>query len=700
MNSFKLFRRGIAASLWLVIVCYAGLAAAQENENAGDDSVQLPEILIFGAARDDRALLDTPNAADVVGEDQLRRRQPSTYQELLGDVPGLTIEGGPRGVSQEINIRGFQDEQVVLRLDGGRQNFNLAHRGRFFTDPMILKQVEVLRGGASTLFGSGALGGVVFVDTKDASDVIEPGRTTGGEVKLGYNSNGNEWNYGATGAMQAGAFDGLFFVSGRDRGDDLEDGSGADIIDSEIDSQNYLLKFGLEPTDDLRLETSYQRYEDEGVTPPNTNAQGSATTSVDRDLTHEAFRAGLDWNPEGNRAVNLSGLFFYNKTDVREDRIFDGRLDTSEFETFGFELTNRSELDMERPVTLSYGVEYHEDQQIGRRDGAPRAQTPDATQEFYAAFAQAEVEVTPALTVTGGLRFDAFETRPEGAFDTRSDEELSPRLGLSWRPSEATQVYASVSRSFRAPSITELFPQGVHFIAGPGFPVGPPGSPVFTGVNEFRPNPDLAPETADQIEIGARHRMTGVFTTGDRLDLSGNIYYAQVDDFIDTVVTFIDFDTFDPMSNTLSGTTSSRNVDATLYGLEASADYDAQSWFGRVSLSVPRGEERGGSGELGSIPQDRLSLTGGIRPVRGLEIGARATFLRDMDASDVPEESEPTDSAQILDVFANWQPRNGPFQDTVISAGIDNVFDETYRVHPNGLNNPGLTAKVSLSRRF
>lgn len=194
--------------------------------------------------------------------------------------------------------------------------------------------------------------------------------------------------------------------------------------------------------------------------------------------------------------------------------------------------------------------------------------------------------------------------------------------------------------------------------------------------------------------------MTGVFTPGDRLDLSGNIYYAQVDDFIDTVVTFIDFDTFDPISNTVSGTTTSRNIDARLYGLEASADYDARSWLGRVSLTVPRGEGRNGAGELGSIPQDRLSLTGGIRPRRGLEIGARATVLRDMDASDLPDGAEPVDGAQIVDVFANWQPQRGPLDGTVISAGIDNLFDETYRVHPNGLNNPGLTAKLSVSKSF
>ncbi|GAW34274.1 heme/hemopexin utilization protein C precursor [Roseovarius sp. A-2] len=704
MVFIKHWRNGSGLGLGCVLAVHAGFASAQEGEAAAQDTFRLPDIVIFGAARDERALLDTPNAASVVGEEEIRRRQPSTYAEMLDDVPGLSIEGGPRGVSQEINIRGFQDEQVVLRLDGGRQNFNLAHRGRFFTDPMILKQVEVLRGGASTLFGSGALGGVVFTDTKDARDVIDPGKTVGGEVSTGYNSNGNEWKYGATGAVQHGAFDALIFLSGRDRGSDIEDGSGADIVDSQIDSENYLLKFGVEPADGLRFETSYQRYEDDGVTPPNTNVQGTPTTSVNRELTHEAVRAGVEWNPAGNPLVNANALFFYNNTEVREDRIFDGRFDTTDFETVGFEITNISEFDIGVPVALSYGFEVFEDRQTGTRDGAPRAQTPDAKQQFYAAFAQADFTVTPTLTLTAGLRYDVIDTKPEGGFASRSDEEFSPKLALSWRPTENTQVFASASRSFRAASLTEMFPQGVHFIAGPGFPLGGPGSPFFTGVNEFLPTPTLRPETADQIEIGMRHRIDGLFWRGDRLDLSGNIYYAEVDDFIDTVVTFIDPATtgFNPVTGRLevAGSTTSRNIDARLYGLELSADYDAQSWFGGASLSVPRGERRGGAGELGSIPQDRLVLTGGLRPAPGWELGARATFLRKLDAGDLPAGTQPVAAAEVFDVFASWQPQRGMLEGTLISAGVDNVFDENYRIHPNGLNNPGVTAKLTISRRF
>lgn len=366
----------------------------------------------------------------------------------------------------------------------------------------------------------------------------------------------------------------------------------------------------------------------------------------------------------------------------------------------GFELSNISEFEVGLPVTLAYGVEIYEDQQVSRRDGAPCLQTPDAEQSFYAAFAQAEVALAPGLTLTGGLRFDAFETRPERSFSDSSDEELSPKRALSWRPTENTQVYASASRSFRAPSLTELIPQGQHFIAGPGFPLGPPGSPVFTGSNDFLPSPDLKPETADQIEIAMRHRMQGVFKQGDRLDLSGNVYYSNVDDFIDTVVTFMDLSTFDPITNTVSGSTISRNVDAELYGLEASADYDARRWFGCASLTIPRGEGDDGNGELGSIPQNRLVLTGGLRPVRGLEVGARVTFLRELDEGDVPEGTRTVDSAEVLDIFANWQVQRGALKGVTVLAGVDNVFDQNYRVHPNGLNNPGVTAKFGLGAQF
>ena len=189
-------RAGLPVSTALVAV--STMAWAQSSDFTVD------EIVVYGPSRDARRLHETPNAVSVIDRRGIEVRQPSTYEDLLGDVTGVTIEGGPRGISQEPNIRGFQDEQVVIRMDGARQNFDLAHRGRFFTDPETLRQVEVLRGGQSTLYGSGALGGVIFLETKDPADLLDDGELWAGRVKAGFNSQGTQFLTAATAAFQSG----------------------------------------------------------------------------------------------------------------------------------------------------------------------------------------------------------------------------------------------------------------------------------------------------------------------------------------------------------------------------------------------------------------------------------------------------------------------------------------------------------------
>ncbi len=684
------------AALAMIPVGIAGGAMAQETE-----SLALREITVFGGARDERALLDTPNAVSVLDEAEIERRQAATYEELIGDLPGVSIDGGPRGVSQEPNIRGFQDEQVVIRLDGARQTFNLAHRGRFFTDPAILKSVEVLRGGASTLFGSGALGGVIFLDTKDAEDILFPGETRAAEVGFGYNTQGDEVRGSATFAAREGDWDVVGFVTGRPRHSDLKDGAGNRIIDSDIDSMSGLAKLGWAPAPGHRIEAAIQLYRDDGKTPPNTNVQGTPTTTVDRTLTNSSFRLGHEWNPDDSDLIDLSTLIYYNINDADEDRLFDGRLDETRFTTIGIDVTNVSRFDAGLPVALSYGFEAYQDRQSATRNGVARASTPDADQTFLAAFAQADIQMAPTLTLTPGIRFDYVRTNPDGAaFLASSDVELSPKIALSWRPTDEVQLFASASRSFRSPSLTELFPTGVHF-ASPGFPLGP--GTAFTGINQFVPNPNLVPERATQFEIGGRYEAFGVAAPNDVLRFSVNAYYARVDNFIEQAVTFIDFGSgvFNPATGNfeVGGTTTTRNVDAELYGVEAEVAYDAGPWFVGLGVTVPRGDDRAG-GELASLPQDRLVVTGGFRPTDDVEIGGRATLLRKLGAGDLPAGVAPVDGAAVFDIFASWAPSEGPLAGAVFAAVVDNLTDREFRIHPSGLNSPGITGKLTATFRF
>ena len=612
-------------------------------------------------------------------------------------MPGVTIDGGPRGIAQEPNIRGFRDEQIVLRFDGGRFTFNQAHRGRFFIDPDIVRRVEVVRGGGSTLFGSGALGGVISVETKDPNDLLEAGKDAGARLRFGYSSNGDVRQGSATFYGRTDQVDFLGFFGARDFNEDLEDGDGNDIRDSQLEVRNGLLKFGFEPTNDQRFELSLSQYEDDGTTPPNANAASTGTNAVDREAEVTTTRLSWDYAPEGSDIVDLSVLLYANTLEITEDREADGREDNTEYDTLGLEIVNRSFFDLGLPTTLVYGVELLRDTQEGTRNGADREQFPDAEATTTGVFAEATIALTDQLELIPGVRFDTYTRDPDGDGLEDVDEDfLSPRLGVSYRPNQNWQIFGNLSRAFRAPSLTELYNDGVHF-ASESDTLGP--GRTFSGINRFVPNPDLEPETSTQLEIGARFSDIGVWRADDSLRFSVNAYYADVEDYIDQQITFIDFTTGTPGPGgvVFDGTTTSENIDARLWGLEAEMDYDAGLWFAGLGLTVPRGETADGD-PLGSIPQDRLTAEFGLRPLTGLEVGAQATFAAER--NDLPEDAPPADAYEILDLFATWTPDDAGFEGITVRAGIDNVFDETYQIYPNGLSQPGRTFKISTSFQF
>ena len=98
------------------------------------------------------------------------------------------LTGGPRRTGEVPSIRGFDGPDVVVLFDGARQNFGSAHDGRFFIDPGLVKRVEVLRGSASSLYGSGGTGGVIEFRTVDAADFLAPDESAGATVSGGYAS--------------------------------------------------------------------------------------------------------------------------------------------------------------------------------------------------------------------------------------------------------------------------------------------------------------------------------------------------------------------------------------------------------------------------------------------------------------------------------------------------------------------------------
>ena len=189
----------------------SGEPAEEEQEEETAAPSPLPafaETVVVTASRAETPLLTAPAAITVRSAEELASEAARTFADLFDGIPGISIQGNARRITEAPNIRGFADQQVVVRQDGARQNFNAAHGGRFFTDPDLLERVEVLRGANSAVFGSGALGGVVSLTTRDARDLLAAGENFGGRYRVGFQSNGRDLSqslaaFGAKDSLEA-----------------------------------------------------------------------------------------------------------------------------------------------------------------------------------------------------------------------------------------------------------------------------------------------------------------------------------------------------------------------------------------------------------------------------------------------------------------------------------------------------------------
>lgn len=690
-----MIRNALYLALSVVLAGPATVAAETAiDSDASTDAVEL-EPMVIAATRTERPRFTTPASISTLSRDDIETIQPFGYQDLFESIPGVSIQGGPRRIAEEPSIRGFADEQVVLRLDGTRQNFNKAHGGRFLLDPDLIRSVEVLRGASSSVYGSGALGGVFLIETVNGRDLTGGADGLGVRLRASYQDNGDELSGFGTFYGQAGAFDVLGSYLQRDVGEDLQDGAGQDILASRDEVDQGLLKFGFEPGPNQRLELAVERFRNQGRNPTNANEVATATNLVDRDTERDGLRLRYRVNPSTLPWLNLETALYQNEVETFERRFLDGRIDISEFETRGLELTNSSELGRRdgSPIRLTWGIETYTDEQSGRRNGLARPQFPDAEIEYRAAFIQAELPLGGGLSVIPGMRFDSFDYGRSENFDSRDDDEISGRVALGWEAGESLYFWAEYAEAFRAPSLTELYADGVHFVV--------PLAPGQVVINEFVPTPDLAPERAEQFQLGGRFRQRGLFGSGMDFELDAVWHRSEVDNYVEQFVVFISGPpSFDPITRNLvfPGITTNSNIDARLSGFEVDARLSSARGYFEASVATLDSRRDGGGG-LASVQPDRLRLGAGVHLAdRQWTLGAE--FTAAADRSDVPEGGIQTPGYGKTDLFLNYLPVQGPLAGFEFRLALDNLFDKDFSIHPNAIAQPGRSVRLSLARNF
>lgn len=635
-------RNLLAATLALI----AANPALAQTADAPPPAATPLDAVTTTATRTRAVAGDLAVPATVVPREEVERRDARSVLDLIRDIPGVESSGVPRTTAMQPVIRGLGDERIVLRLDGARNNFNAGHRGRTFVDPELLRQVEVLRGPASTLYGSGALGGAIALRTISADDILQPGASFGGAASMGWQSQGS----GPRGSLALGARAGEFSVLGAMTGftnGNFTDGRGTTIPYSEDEATSLLGKLGWNPGHH-RFELSAMRFRDTNTLP--IAASTATTTSItDRETVQETLSLRWSYDDPSMPLLAPQVVVYRNHVDIHERRLTGTRaVDGTTLTTTGIDAQNTSRFGGFGAHAFTYGFEYYRDEQEGTSNSSARSQFPTAQQSVLGLFAQDEITLG-AFTLTPGVRLDRFEQESPNGLNDRSVDRISPRVSLGWQVLPWMQPYVSYAEGFRAPSLTELYVGGQHF----------PG-------NFFVPNPNLRPEVSRNKEAGVNLRFADVLRDGDRLRIRLSAFRNDIDDFIEQTV--------------LATTTVTRNIgQARITGVEAEAQYDAGTWWLGLGAAALKGDNLETNQPLASIPAHRVSVNAGYRFLdQGVTVGGRITATAEQDrAPATTGVAQQTSGYGLLDLFASWTPTAAP--NLRVALAVDNVFDHAYR---------------------
>lgn len=678
----------IAMAIALSSTAISAKTFAQQAESVAE----FDEVLVTATRISEKAS-DTSRSLVVIGEEELQLLQPASVAQALKNEANINVSNGPRASSQGIEIRGLGGQRVLQTIDGARQNTTSGHRGTYFMDPELLKSVEVIRGPASSLWGSGAIGGVVALNTKSARDMLDEGDTFGGYLKQGFETNGDKIKTSGAIYGVADKFDWLINGSYNDS-NNIKIGNDQTMADSGSERTSGLMKFGWEPSEGQRLQFSGRFSDTDELVPSNPAAEvGSSVPLIQRKTKDKNLTLDYSLNPTQNAYLDLNATLYWNGTDYDEDRVTKGQIDSTEYETIGFSVNNSS---IFGATTLVYGIDGYQDTiKTVRDDSGQAGQRPediDGKTTVWGAFAKADIGLTDTLSLEVAARYDTFENESINLGESSDDNALSPSLGLVWETTDWLTLSARYDEAFRAPSIEEMYSTGTHYCIPPI-----PGFLPNGLCNTFEINPDLQAEKAKNKEIKVDMRFSNL-AGNDELAITLNVFRNDVDDFIEQSV-----------SNPLMGipgleqTTSWDNVDeAKLTGFEFSTRYRYEQTRLTLNYGQTEGKNKNSGEYLTNIPAKKLVADLSQAVMEGdVKFGTRITYVADQDQ--MPESyqnGEVYEDYKLWDVYMAWEPAMGTFEGLRVDFSIENIGDEEYRQAWQNLYDQGRNFKLSARYNF
>ncbi|SHE73504.1 hemoglobin/transferrin/lactoferrin receptor protein [Microbulbifer donghaiensis] len=618
-------RHPLAAAL-LGLLTTSDLYAETGDKPASDE---LELIVVSGRA--EKPLKDVTGSVSVVTGDEIEQLQLNDMNRLFQYEPGVEVTGRSGG-AQNILVRGMGGDRVLIVKDGMRMNEgyganglnDVVGRGMIETD--TLKQVEVAKGAASSLYGSDALAGIVVFTTKDASDYLADDEQFGGAVKTGYNGITSQTHTSPTLALRTGNFEQLLQLTYRDGEEEQNYEETQDPFQIESESLLYKARYNLGGGDFISFSADHWNQDASGESADGLlyYFRGLAAYGynivAESSLSEKETRAyQLRYHSEtATPLYDQLNISLYRNKSAQSDEQY-GQLDinapmfgvveirdmweTGNYEQLTNGLLSNAAKALNAQHTLGFGVDMETTEssrtvhQYREVAGSP---TLDSSSEKFPENEVARAglfvndEITFAggdLTVTPGLRYDWYEMDPNGAVKSDGSEyavieesNVSFNLGGLYRIHPRLTAFAQYGQGFKVPAYDLAYLQ--HYL-----------QPTASYIYEVVPADDLSPEQSDTFELGLRGH-AGPFA------FSSAVFHTRYDDFLETQL--IDSETFFNEDGSFSHVYEKyqyQNIDSvTIEGMEVSATwYLDQSLELFANASYQRGENDNTGDYLRSI---------------------------------------------------------------------------------------------------
>ncbi|WP_416224401.1 TonB-dependent receptor domain-containing protein [Acinetobacter sp. ANC 4648] len=461
----------------------SSIASAQEDIKSPTPQL---ETIVISATGYEQDLSKAPASITVIGREELEKREYNDITDVLRNTPGIVVSGS--GSAQTISIRGMSSNYTLFLVDGKRQysrdvNPNGDDNGleKNILPPIAtIERIEVIRGPASTLYGSDAMGGVINIITKKVTDdwsgTVELGTTIQDQGNSGDIKNASVYLAGPLIPNKLGL---QLAINKQERNEDSYVGG---FRGNEHESLNTRLTYIVNDHHDLKLEANFIDQKGE-----STVGKTVANVAGTADSTVRNQRSVYSLTHNGRYSDNLdSATFIQLENSENPDR------ENTSVGTKGIEqetLTFNNQWNWKFiDHTLSFGA-YYKDEKLNDKATNRNPNIPEfseLTRWSAAVFAEDTWSITDNFDLTGGLRYD---------HDENYSGHLSPRLYGVYSLSDQFIVKGGVSTGYKQPDIRAAT-EGFYGVTGGG------GSPLPTGRGIIRANPDLKPETSVSSELG------------------------------------------------------------------------------------------------------------------------------------------------------------------------------------------------------